>query len=165
MTDREKAERQAFLDAIKDDPYDQATRLVFSDWLEEHGLDDEARVQREWTRERYDVAWEFMGRFTAEELSEAPFTDDESGEVFGSDHAVSVDELLEVAGWVLDGKKTTYQWGDKVIEQPAELCLPFDPDWEEIETYERYFWEHYEVITGRPVSRAMRGKTFIRCAC
>ncbi len=45
-------ERQAFLDAIAADRYDQTTRLVFADWLNEHGLDDEAEVQRQWTPEK-----------------------------------------------------------------------------------------------------------------
>ncbi len=38
-------ERQAFLDRIKEDPYDSTNRLIFADWLEEHGNDrDEEEI-------------------------------------------------------------------------------------------------------------------------
>lgn len=49
MTDRERLERKAFLKAIADDPTNEVNRRVYGDWLEEHGLDDDAQVQRDWT--------------------------------------------------------------------------------------------------------------------
>ncbi len=45
------SEKEGFLRAIEKDRYDQTLRLVFADWLEERGLDEEAREQREWTPE------------------------------------------------------------------------------------------------------------------
>jgi uncharacterized protein (TIGR02996 family) len=45
------AEEKAFVEALKADPYDRATRLVYSDWLSEHGRDAEAEAQRAWTEE------------------------------------------------------------------------------------------------------------------
>jgi uncharacterized protein (TIGR02996 family) len=48
---RQDKERAAFLKAIADDPYDEDTRKVFADWLEEFGFDDEAVFQRAWTPE------------------------------------------------------------------------------------------------------------------
>lgn len=44
--------KQAFEDAIRADPYDDVTRQVFADWLEEHGYDDEAVLQRSWTPQK-----------------------------------------------------------------------------------------------------------------
>ena len=41
---------QAFLEVLAKDPYDETTRRVFADWLEEKGLDDYAAEQRQWTR-------------------------------------------------------------------------------------------------------------------
>ncbi len=38
----------AFLKAIEENPADRANRLVYADWLEERGLDDEAQAQRDW---------------------------------------------------------------------------------------------------------------------
>ncbi len=40
-----------FLTALDTDRYDKVTRMVFADWLEEHGYDDEAVFQRSWTRQ------------------------------------------------------------------------------------------------------------------
>jgi uncharacterized protein (TIGR02996 family) len=44
-------EKAAFEAAIKDNRYDQATRLVYADWLDENGFDEEAGRQRAWTPE------------------------------------------------------------------------------------------------------------------
>ncbi len=41
-----KPEKAAFLAAIKDNYSDDTTRLIFADWLEENGCDDEANEQR-----------------------------------------------------------------------------------------------------------------------
>lgn len=52
----ESEEKDALLKAIAENPYDRATRLVFADWLEERGLDDEATEQRTWTKEKQEKA-------------------------------------------------------------------------------------------------------------
>lgn len=44
-------ERAAFEAAIAADRYDQTSRLVYADWLNERGRDDEAEFQRRWTPE------------------------------------------------------------------------------------------------------------------
>ena len=46
-------ERLAFQLAIGADRYDQVTRLVFADWLDEHDSPEEAQKQRAWT-----VTWQ-----------------------------------------------------------------------------------------------------------
>lgn len=46
------SEEQAFGDAIIANPEDDTARLVFADWLEEHGRGDEARALREAVRDR-----------------------------------------------------------------------------------------------------------------
>ena len=38
--------RKSFEDQIKKDPYNASIRLVFADWLDENGFDDEASEQR-----------------------------------------------------------------------------------------------------------------------
>lgn len=45
-------DRHAFLDALRANPYDKELRLVYADWLEENGFDDEALEQREWNEEK-----------------------------------------------------------------------------------------------------------------
>ncbi len=72
--------RASFLAAIAADPYDLATRKVYADWLEEFGTfpgdDDEAVLQRGWTKEKQE-AKEWLKEFgqsinlTADEVIEA----------------------------------------------------------------------------------------------
>jgi uncharacterized protein (TIGR02996 family) len=45
-------DKEAFEEAILANRYDRPTRLLFSDWLEEHGYVDEAVIQRSWTPEK-----------------------------------------------------------------------------------------------------------------
>lgn len=54
MPTRDDDQRRAFEAALEDDPTDLDTRQVFADWLEERGLDDEARAQREWDGDEED---------------------------------------------------------------------------------------------------------------
>ena len=79
---RAEDEKVAFEAAIAENPYDEVTRQVFADWLEEHGYDDEAMLQREWTREKQAAAEEFL--------------DD-----YASQCDMSRDELLQIAGTYL----------------------------------------------------------------
>ena len=53
-------EREAFLRAIAEDRYDEAARRIYADWLEEHGYDDEALVQRRWTAQKQRAAEEWL---------------------------------------------------------------------------------------------------------
>src|SRR5262249_2739597 len=72
-----EAEREAFLKAIAENRYDEAARRIYADWLEEHGYDDEALVQRRWTAEKQSAAEGWVdglaegGGMTREELIEA----------------------------------------------------------------------------------------------
>lgn len=52
MNGRQELEKGAFLKALGQDRYDEATHRAFADWLSEHGLDDEAEYHRLWTPER-----------------------------------------------------------------------------------------------------------------
>lgn len=58
-------EERAFLEALRRDPLDRDTRMVYADWLEERGHDDEAAVQRAW-REGVQRAELWMRKFALE---------------------------------------------------------------------------------------------------
>jgi uncharacterized protein (TIGR02996 family) len=151
VNERETQEKAAFEAAIKADRYDQATRRVFADWLEEHGLDDEAAVQRSWTP-RKQQAEDYLRDFAAE-LSLDPHGDEDDEEERVTYDEVTYEELLRVAHAFLDG------------DPNAHISLGFDtPDrvWEEAEK----FWEEFEIATGRKVDDGHRGQELpVSCAC
>jgi uncharacterized protein (TIGR02996 family) len=141
--DQEKA---AFEQAIAENPYDDVTRKVFADWLEEHGFDDEAVLQREWTVEKHKDAVAFMERY-ADLLSEAPYEDESDNRSY----EVTAAEVLAAAHGCLDGSGYGIGLG---FDTPDEV-------WE----YREAFWQHFMVLTGRPVPEGRRGDTFVSCAC
>jgi uncharacterized protein (TIGR02996 family) len=77
-----------FLAVLDKDRFDKVTRTVFSDWLEEHGYDDEAVFQRNWTRE-WQEAWDHLFLCAAE-------------------CRIAYDELLNAATDYLEGKEGDY---------------------------------------------------------
>jgi uncharacterized protein (TIGR02996 family) len=92
-------EAQRFLAALDRGRFDKTTRMVFADWLEEHGYDDEAVFQRSWTREWQEARDHLL--------------------LCAADCRITYDELLEAATAHLGGKE-----GD----DEATLLLGHDPD-------------------------------------
>lgn len=134
--------RKAFYEHLKDDPKDVTTRRVFADWLEEEGHDEEARLQREWSLERYEEAEAFMKDY-AEMLS----GEDDSG---GGYRRITVGRVLEAAA-------------DRLAGGFDGIGLRFDtPD--EVYSRAEEFWKHYAVLTGTYVEEG-RSDTFVSCGC
>jgi uncharacterized protein (TIGR02996 family) len=85
------SERKAFEDAIRADPYDRMTRLVFADWLDENDCPEEADWQRSWTLRRQE-AEEWLANF--------------AGDIGGGQ--VTLEEVVEAGhAYVKDGSGTT----------------------------------------------------------
>jgi uncharacterized protein (TIGR02996 family) len=55
--------RQAFEAILAGDPYDIETRLVYADWLEENGLDDDSAEERRKATEAWCAADQWMHTF------------------------------------------------------------------------------------------------------
>ncbi len=66
LSGQEQVDKAAFEKAIADNPRDGDLRQAFGDWLEEHGLDDEASYQHSWTLERYEESESFIKRIASE---------------------------------------------------------------------------------------------------
>lgn len=80
--------KKLFEEAIEADPYDGVTRKIFADWLEEHGHDDEAVVQRSWTPEKQQAEdW----------LTE-----------YAQEHNLSYGDLIRAAHQLLDTGETSH---------------------------------------------------------
>lgn len=122
----------AFLAALAEDRYDAVTRRVFADWLEENGYDDEAVVQREWTREKHEDAEAFMEEY--------------AGDIYRS-----VEEVLEAATGFLETGSLTETHGVHHVHKSGELTGEF--------------WEHFVVLTGRPVATDKRTDTPYEGCC
>lgn len=162
-------EREAFEDVIKADRYDQVTRLVFADWLEEHGLDDEAAEQRRmaspdwveaarWMEEyvksiggnvlNYDSLFhrnEGTGRYErVEEVNYEEFT---------------FDQVVQIAQNFVDTQEG--EWGgDKFVQQGSEAARDSLSDAKDREQ----FWKAWRTITGNDPGKASEDVPFC-CTC
>jgi uncharacterized protein (TIGR02996 family) len=135
MSKREEKEKAAFEEAIAENPYDEATRKVFADWLEDHGFDDEAVLQREWAPENMRAAEQWL-----KELADACSVGSE----------LTVEDLIAAAHAYLDSG--------------ADLCLSVDTP-RVMLNHPEQFWGVFMVLTGRPVPSEERSAKFITCAC
>ncbi len=134
-TDRDREDARGFVRAIDDDPYDEVTRRVFADWLEERGYDDEAAIQRSWTAQAHQEATDVVRDWCGSNL----YDEDEDG-VVG-----------KLFGWM-----TRYLDG---VSYYASVygSAPDTPDWD--------VWRAYMLLTGRPVADDEWGDFYISCSC
>jgi uncharacterized protein (TIGR02996 family) len=146
-------EQQAFIDALKENPKDQATHLVYADWLDEHDQPELADLERSWTVAKYKEAWLFMEECVEECQSSGLDEDDEDEEHYedeehgqGYSPVNTVEELIEAATNYLDTGLGVY--------------FDFDPDvdWPR-------FWESYVTLTSRYVPPGKHDLGFFSCAC
>lgn len=151
----QRTPREAFLEAIKEDRFNQLTRLVFADWLEENGNDadiEEIQKQRLWTRE-WQEAEDFLQHYAS-----ALCTTPEDEEFYGTrKHITTLDEVLKVAAAHLRNRNGSDRWNDYI-------GIPFQtPDI----VYEKRaeFWKHYRIYTrSEEVPEGYKG-TFVSCGC
>jgi uncharacterized protein (TIGR02996 family) len=140
-------QREAFLQAISDDPRDLATRRAFADWLDEHDEPELADFHRKWTVEKYDEAQKWLQEF-------AEFLNREGGAAYEEDDRdpdLSAADLLEAMR-------------ERVQKGEGGIFLGFDtPDecWEG----QGRMWECFELITGQKVKDDIKEEGFFRCAC
>jgi uncharacterized protein (TIGR02996 family) len=139
-------ERDAFLQAITDDPRDLATRQAFADWLDEHDEPELADFHRKWTVDKYDKARRWLKEF-------ARFLNREGGKIDeeGNSSDFSAHDLLEAMR-------------ERVETGEGGIFLGFDtPD--ECWAGQARMWECFELITGQKVTEDTKAKGFFSCAC
>lgn len=140
-------EREAFEQAIKDEPRDLATRRAFADWLDEHDEPELADFHRQWTVEKYDAAWRWLEQF-------ARFLNDEGSEIYDGD-----DRNPELSGGDLMNAMR-----ERVETGQGGIFLGFDtPD--ECWSGQQKMWECYELITGQKVTPDTKDGGLFYCAC
>lgn len=145
---------QAFLDAIKKDPLDGATRLIFADWLEERGEDDEAQEQRRQATPEWQQAYIWMTVFIerhVEEFDLSKLTPEIRAVV-----EVTVEKVLEA------GRKYLRRGTRSVLSGlgfGAQNALYADDE------AQGQFWKCYEILTGKKISKNRDPGNPFTCAC
>lgn len=145
-------QREAFQKAIEANRYDQATRLVYADWLEENGFDDEAKEQRDWTP-RWQEARDYFENCAKEVNNSADWFEDDD-EI----SKVTADDIIRVA---TNYEKTgdTERVGGNSGYTAQELTGGQVGD----EGKEEMFWEHWQVYTRHEGERNYNGCPFRCC--
>ncbi len=136
-------ENQAFLAAIAADPYDQVTRLVYADWLDEHDAPEAADWQRTWTPER-QRAEEWLKEFAA--MHDIPYQEFLDAGTIYLDEGVELDVSMDASNAMYD-----YNHDDDV-ELDGEVFLD-------------KYWRCWELVTGRKLGERERPPDPFNCAC
>jgi uncharacterized protein (TIGR02996 family) len=136
-------EQDAFLKALAEDEDDTTTRLVYADWLDDHGEHEEADRQRKWTPAK---AW--LVRFCRDHN---PAPDEDSDE-----WVISHETLLELGREAVEGAGTG--WVGFSCGNNMTMC-------EALRANRREFWQNWSVVTGIPLPPDVEDKSSFGCAC
>lgn len=127
-----------FLKALEKNEDDTNTRLVFADWLDEHGQHEEADRQRKWP-----AAKEWLVRFC--EVNNGQ--DDEY------EWVISYENLLDLGQTAMEEGDLSFSCGnnmtmcDALRQEPAE------------------FWQNVSILTGIPLPEDEAERGHFSCAC
>jgi uncharacterized protein (TIGR02996 family) len=147
--------KQDWWAAIKEKPYDTATRRAYADWLSENGFDDEAALALKWseTTMAEAVYWmiEFTDMLVTREGSAYPLKWEEVVE--GAKRYVDEDVRFSFGGTLGMGIEALFDGWDEPEEDPKKTLIDF--------------WAHWGVITGRlfVVEGGAKGENFFRYCC
>lgn len=133
-------ERDAFLKALADNEDDTTTRLVYADWLDEHGEHEEADRQRKWP-----AAKGWLVRF---------YQDHDQFDYIGQLN--SYEQLMDRAR--------------VAVEEADERGFGFDCGSNEslcdaLRANSREFWMNWSIVTGIPLPPDVEEKSYFGCSC
>jgi uncharacterized protein (TIGR02996 family) len=133
-------ERGTFLKFLAENEDDTTARLVYADWLDDHGEHEEADRQRKWP-----AAKEWLVRFC--EANNPPPNDDET-------RAISYEELL---GLGLEAVLREHK-GEMGIycSNNIKMCYA-------LRSNSREFWQNWSIVAGIPVPQD--AATHFGCSC
>ncbi len=157
------SDEQQFNDAIAANPMDQATRLIYADWLDEQGRSDEADRQRQWV-----PAVTFLAEFTGERYNDENYDDDQRDRLPGPIKFRYSEVMAEIEYWkecvVKNGQPYRTRSGYDTI---YDLCFSTNHAQDALydEATRKEFWRHVEVITGVKAPPEIADQESYRCAC
>ena len=135
-------ERAGFLKLLAENEDDTTTRLVYADWLDDHGEHEEADRQRKWP-----AAKEWFVRF-CQKNNPSPDDPDE--------RIIPYKELIELGRGAVeqsDGKEYWFSCGSNLT-----MCAALRADCRE-------FWENWSIVTGIPLLPDVEEKSRFSCGC
>jgi uncharacterized protein (TIGR02996 family) len=131
-------ERDQFLRALAEDEDDTATRLVYSDWLEEHGEHEEADRQRKWP-----AAKQWLVVFCRDHNS-------------SYEQVITYEDLLELGRAAVE--QAHEEWFGFDCGNNETMC-------DALRTRSREFWQNWSVITGIALPAGSEMKYHFSCGC
>lgn len=164
-----QAEKVAFLAALAADRYDQTTRLVFADWLDENGLDDEAMEQRRCATPEWEKAARWLESFATKcgatcsnysEVWQAYHEQRQQGVPY--DQVVTPEEVHKEITYE-DVIQAGYDYADHedyFVQQGNEQAR----DMMASQDTREQFWVAWQTVTGQAVEKDKQGTVF-SCSC
>lgn len=131
------SEQQAFIKVLEQNENDTETRLVYADWLEEHGLDDEADRQRKWPSAK---KWLI------------DFCDEYNQKDSDYERHVPYEELLQKAVRAISDDLSFYTGNNDT------MC-------EGLRANRVKFWTCISIVTGIPLTTEEMKESSFSCAC
>jgi uncharacterized protein (TIGR02996 family) len=125
-----------FLKRLATNPDDTTTRLVYADWLDEHGEHEEADRQRKWPAAR-----EWLVRL-CRETSQHEY------------RQTSYEELIEFGNKAVQEANTT-----------KSVHLNNESIWDALKSNSQEFWKNWSIVTGSPVPPEFENKGFYHWQC
>lgn len=135
-------EQKDFLDVLAKDEDDTATRLVYSDWLDENGQHEEADRQRKWP-----VAKQWLMNLCEQNQREVGDDDEVS--------PIQYQDLLErgLEAVTSDADTLWFSCG-----RNKYLCDYLRENFQE-------FWKNWSIVTGIPLEESAIESCSFSCAC
>jgi uncharacterized protein (TIGR02996 family) len=134
--------RDAFLKALAANEDDTTTRLVYADWLDEHGEHEEADRQRKWP-----AAKQWLVRFC--------MVHNPPDDVY--ERVISYKDLLEL------GREAV-----EAAQQGGELgfhCGNNETMCDALRANRLQFWMNWSVVTGVPLPPDFEDMSYFSCGC
>ncbi len=142
------AERNAFETAIRQDPWDTVTRLIYSDWLDDHDCPEEAESQRKWVTSHLWMREFVKVHHTYAKYHKPPYEKEEN---------ITEEDVREWYGEFL-------LFLEVHIKENAYLNFDTPRDFD---SYSEEMWDHYETLTGKesPQGDNRHKQPWISCGC
>jgi uncharacterized protein (TIGR02996 family) len=131
------SEREAFLQWLAENEDDTTARLVYADWLDEHGEHEEADRQRKWP-----AAKEWLVRFCKENSRYEEYA------------KVCYERLLEFGRQVAAEESSSYR-----------VYLDNEALWDALQTHSQEFWKNWSIVTCMPLPPSLEDKGFHYWEC